>query len=139
MPKPPLPDHVTGMLLQPNPAVIATKRADGQPVSVPTWYLYDDGRVLVNMDEGRRRLDYIRDDPRVSLSVMSVDDWHTHVSLQGRVVELVDDPGLVDIDRIAQHYVGKPYHNRRRSRVSAWIEIGHWHAWRASGPWEQPR
>jgi PPOX class probable F420-dependent enzyme len=131
MPKPPLPDSVAALLEQPNLAVIATVRPDGQPVTVPTWYLYEDGRILVNMDEGRRRLDYLRSEPRVSLSVVDPDDWVTHVSVQGRVAELVDDPELVDIDRLAHRYLGKPYHNRERGRVSAWIDIERWHGWGA--------
>jgi hypothetical protein len=45
------------------------------------------------------------------------------------VVELVDDPGLRDIDRIATHYTGRPYAARDRGRVSAWIEIDRWHGW----------
>jgi PPOX class probable F420-dependent enzyme len=131
MPKPPLPDDVVSFLYKANHAVIATVRPDGQPVSVPTWYLYDDGRILVNMDEGRRRLDYLRQDPRVSLSVIDPDDWITHVSVQGRVAELVEDPGLVDIDRLSQRYLGKPYPNRERGRVNAWVDIERWHGWGA--------
>lgn len=50
MSKPPLPDAAVAMLRKPNPAVIATLRSDGQPVSTATWYLWDDGRVLVNME-----------------------------------------------------------------------------------------
>jgi hypothetical protein len=53
MSKPPLPEAAVAMLRKPNPAVITTLRRDGQPVSTATWYLWDDGRVLVNMDEGR--------------------------------------------------------------------------------------
>ncbi|MGA8466694.1 MAG: pyridoxamine 5'-phosphate oxidase family protein, partial [Trebonia sp.] len=52
MSKPPLPDAAVAMLRKPNPAVITTLRRDGQPVATATWYLWDDGRVLVNMDEG---------------------------------------------------------------------------------------
>jgi len=132
MPTPPLPDKVTDLLAEPNPSVIATIRADGQPVSVATWYLLDDGRILVNMDEGRKRLDYLRNDSRVTLSVLAADDWYTHVSMQGRAVEMYDDEGLVDIDRLARHYTGQPYRVRDRGRVSAWIEIDRWHGWGAS-------
>ena len=131
MPQPPLPDEIVRFLHRPNHAVIATVRPDGQPVSVPTWYLYEDGRILVNMDEGRRRLEYLRQDPRVSLSVIDPDDWITHVSVQGRVGEMADDPGLVDIDRLARRYVGRPYPNRGRGRVSAWVDIERWHGWGA--------
>lgn len=125
----PLPQEVADLLARPNPAVVAHVRADGQPVSVATWYLYEGGRVLVNMDESRRRLDYVRADPRVTLTALSADDWYTHVSIQGRVTELVDDTDLVDIDRLSQHYRGQPYPTRDRRRVSGWIEIESWHGW----------
>jgi PPOX class probable F420-dependent enzyme len=129
MAKPPLPDDVRALLAKPNPAVIATVRPDGQPVSVATWYLLDGDRILVNMDEGRKRLEHLRKDPRVSLTVLDEAGWYTHVSLQGRVVEMRDDPALADIDRLSQHYGGAPYSNRERGRVSAWIEIDSWHGW----------
>lgn len=128
----PLPDDVEELLRQPNPAVITTLRPDGQPVSVATWYLYDDGKVLVNMDESRKRLTHLRHDPRVSLTALAEGDWYTHVSVQGRVVEMVDDVRLTDIDRLSTHYSGKPYRNRVNARVSAWIEIESWHGWGAA-------
>ncbi|QUH06119.1 PPOX class F420-dependent oxidoreductase [Saccharopolyspora erythraea] len=131
MAKPPVPEEVGRLLDKANPATIATVRPDGQPVSVATWYLWENGRVLVNMDEGRKRLEYLRREPRVTLTVLDSDDWHTHVSLQGRVVEMVDDPELADIDRLAHRYFGKPYPVRDRKRVSAWIEVERWHGWGA--------
>ena len=94
-----------------------------------TWYLLDGDRILVNMDEGRRRLDHLRRDPRVSLTVLDEADWYTHVSVQGRVVELADDPDLEGIDRLSRHYTGQPYPVRDRKRVNAWIEIDRWHGW----------
>ncbi len=133
MAKPPLRADVAAMLREPNPAVIATLRRDGHPVSVATWYLVeDDGRILVNMDGGRKRLDHLRADPRVTLTALRPDDWYTHVSVQGRVVDMADDPGLADIDRLARHYTGNPYRNRERRRVSAWIEVESWHGWGAA-------
>jgi PPOX class probable F420-dependent enzyme len=117
------------LLRRPNPAVMATVAADGRPVSVATWYLFeDDGRVLLNLDAGRARLRHLRKDPRVALTVLG-DDWYTHVSLQGRVVSLVDDEDLRDIDRLARHYTGNPYRNRERPRVSAYVEVDRWHGW----------
>ena len=123
------PPDVRELLEQPNPAVITSVRPDGQPVSVATWYLMDGERVLVNMDEGRKRLDYLRADPRVSLTALAEGDWYTHVSLQGRVVEMSDDLGLEGIDRLSKHYRGRPYTNRDRGRVNAWIEVERWHGW----------
>jgi PPOX class probable F420-dependent enzyme len=123
------PERLQGLLAQPNPAVIATVREDGQPVSVATWYLFDEGRIVVNMDAGRKRLAYLRHEPRVSLTVLDEAGWYTHVSLTGTVAEIRDDPDMVDIDRIARHYTGKEYPNRERSRVTAVIDITSWHVW----------
>ncbi|MGH3434560.1 MAG: pyridoxamine 5'-phosphate oxidase family protein [Thermocrispum sp.] len=134
MPQPPVPPSVSDLLAKPNPAVITAVRHDGVPVSVATWYLWQDGRVLVNMDAGRKRLEYLRQNPNVALTALDEASWYTHVSLQGRVVEFADDPDLADIDRLAVHYNGKPYHRRDRPRVSAWIEVDHWHAWGAGAP-----
>jgi PPOX class probable F420-dependent enzyme len=129
MPKPPLPAELQGLLERPNPAVIATLKPDGAPHTVATWYLWHEGRVLVNMDEGRARLEYLRRDSRVSLTVLAADDWYRHVSVRGRVASLEDDVDLVDIDRLSRHYRGRPYPNRERGRVSAWVEVSTWHAW----------
>lgn len=131
MPKPPIPEELQALLREPNPAVIATLKPDGAPLSVATWYLWEDGRALVNMDHSRARLGYLRKDPRVSLTVLDTDDWYRHVSLRGRVVSIAPDDELTDIDRISRHYRGQDYPNRDSPRVSAWIDIDTWHAWNA--------
>jgi PPOX class probable F420-dependent enzyme len=126
----PFPHHVRDLLSKPNPAVVSTLRSDGAPVSVATWYLLeDDDRVLVNMDHSRVRLQHLRRDPRVSLTVLAADDWYTHVSLMGRVTEFADDPDLAGIDRLSRHYLGHPYSNRRSPRVNAWFAVDRWHGW----------
>jgi PPOX class probable F420-dependent enzyme len=135
MPKPPLPAELDQFLSEPNPSVIASLDADGRPHTAATWYLWENGRVLVNMDEGRKRLEYLRNDPRVSITVLGRgDDWYHHVTLRGRVVE-IDEDGLDDIDRLSRHYTGQPYTQRDRGRVSAWIEIESWHSWAINQPW----
>jgi PPOX class probable F420-dependent enzyme len=134
MPSPPLPRELQEMLAKPNPAVIGTVRPDGTPNTVATWYLWEVGRALVNMDEGRRRLEYVRANPSVSLTVLDGDRWYRHVSLHGRMA-LHEDPDLADIDRIASHYTGNAYAQRDRGRVSGWIEVDSWHAWNGGRPW----
>ena len=133
MPELPMPDDVAALLARPNPAVMATVRPDGAPVSVATWYLLeDDGRILLGLDAGRARLRHLRADPRVSLTALAEGDWYTHVSVQGRVVSIVDDEGLRDIDRLSQHYTGRDYPVRDRARVSAHVEVDRWHGWGAA-------
>ena len=126
---PELSDDVLEIMRRPNPAVMATVRPDGAPVTVATWYLWDDGRILLNLDGGRRRLEHLRTDPRVSLTVLDDDSWYRHVSIQGHVVQIEDDPDLEGIDRLAVHYTGKPYRLRDRPRVNAWVEVDRVHTW----------
>jgi PPOX class probable F420-dependent enzyme len=127
MPLAPLPEEIVEFLRAPNAAVIATVRSDGAPYSAATWYDWDDGRLLVNMDFERLRLSHMRREPRVSLTVLDVADWYRAVTVLGRVVEIHDDDDLVDIDRLSQRYRGERYRNRDRKRVSALIEPERWH------------
>jgi len=124
----PVPRHIDEFLSRPNPAVIATLSLGGAPVSVATWYDWEDGRILVNMDANRRRLAYLHADPRISLTVLNPDNWG-HVSLRGRLHSLVDDVDLSDIDRLSRRYTGAQFYERERPRVSAWIDAEHWHSW----------
>ena len=129
---PPFPDDVRELLRKPLPAVVATLRSDGMPVTVATWYLLeDDDRILVNMDHSRVRVAHLRRDPRIALTVLAP-DWYTHVSVTGRVDDVVEDVGLVDIDRLSQQYAGRPYRNRESRRFSARIEVETWQGWGAT-------
>ena len=129
MPPLPLSPEIDELLRRPNPAVVATVRPDGSPHSVATWYLWDGGRVLLNMDESRARLAFMRREPRISLTVLDAESWYSQVNLDGFVAQLVDDAGLEDIDRLARHYTGRPFRDRVSRRVSAWVEVERWHAW----------
>ena len=129
MPPLPLPPEVDEFLRQPNPAVVATLRPDGSPHTVATWYDWDGTRVLLNMDESRLRLRFMRRDPRVALTALGAESWYSHVSLIGRIVAIEDDPELRDIDRLARRYTGREFRPRDARRVSAWLEPDRWHAW----------
>ena len=130
MPDTPLPPRIVDMLRRPNPAVMATVDGDGRPVTVATWYLLEeDGRLMLGLDATRARLKHMRADPRVSLTALSEASWYTQVSLQGRVVSIVDDVDLRDIDRLSRHYTGNAYPDRERPRVTAHVEVDRWHAW----------
>ena len=126
MPAAPVPSELHAFLRRPNGAVITTIRPDGQPHAVPTWYEWQDGTILVNMDESRVRLGYMRRDPRVAISIFDPEDWYTHVSVVGRVTEVGEDVGLADIDRLSLHYRGAPYRNRENRRFTALVAVERW-------------
>src|SRR5580765_3148105 len=135
MPQRPVPADVDEFLRRPNAAVIASLRSDGSPHTVATWYDWDDGRALLNMDESRLRLRFMRHDPRVALTVLDEESWYRHVSLFGRIVSLDEDADLRDIDRLARRYTGNPFRTRGHRRFSAWMQVDAWHGWSGSRPW----
>ena len=92
VPPAPLPAELVEFLKQPHAAVVATVRSDGAPYSAATWYEWDDGRILVNMDFERLRLKHLQRDPRVAITVLDLGDWYRAVTVLGRVVELRLDP-----------------------------------------------
>jgi PPOX class probable F420-dependent enzyme len=132
MPALELPPRVDEFLKRPNPAVIACVRPDGYPMSVATWYDWQDDLILVNMHESRGRLRWMRSNPKVCVTVLD-QDWYRHVSLFGSVVKIVDDTTLADIDRLCSRYTGKAFANRAAKRVSAWIDPKGWHGWDDDG------
>lgn len=118
-----LTDARRAMLAEPNPCVMATLRKDGSPVTVATWYMLDGDRIHMNLDVDRVRLQHMRRDPRVALTVLAGSDWYSHLSIQSRVDEIADDPDLEGIDRISRHYTGEQYPVRDHGRVDVWITI----------------
>jgi PPOX class probable F420-dependent enzyme len=125
----PLPPELEAALAMPNRAVVATVRSDNSPHTAATWYLWDSGRVLLSMDHTRARLEHMRENPCVSLTIFVGEDGRQHVTLFGRVESIADDIDLADIDRLSTHYTGRPFGTRDRPRVSARLRPERWSAW----------
>lgn len=56
----------------------------------------------------------------------------------GHVDEMREDTTLADIDRVSQQYMKRPYPQRDRRRISAWIAVDRWHGWGALKDSGQP-
>jgi PPOX class probable F420-dependent enzyme len=129
VPRVPVPPEVDTFLARANPAVVATVSPRGAPHTAATWYDWEDGRALLNMDESRLRLRYMRANPAVALTVLAEDSWYRQVTLLGRVVSIEDDPELVGIDRLSLRYLGTPFRDRTARRVTAWMQPERWSGW----------
>lgn len=127
MPKAPLPPELERFVRAPRPAVVATVRPDGSPATTASWYDWEDGGVLLSIVASSPRARNLRNDPRLSLTILGK-SWYHHVSLLGRVIELRDDPELADLDRLSQRYFGKRYPNRELRCLSAVMDVERWHS-----------
>jgi PPOX class probable F420-dependent enzyme len=128
MPHSPLPPALERFLSAPRPAVVAVAGRDGRPVTAATWYLYEQPSLLLSMAADGLRHRHLQVDPRISLTVLA-EDWYSHVSVIGRVVELRDDADLADIDRMSQLYRGEPYRRRDEVLVTAVGVVELWHTY----------
>jgi PPOX class probable F420-dependent enzyme len=132
MPRGPLPPELVEFLRPARPAVVATVRPDGTPATTATWYDWDDGRLLLSMTAGSPRTRNVRATPEIALTVLG-ENWYDHVSVSGPVVELRDDEGLADLDRLSLRYWGELYPKRELRCVTALVEVARWHAWGDAG------
>jgi PPOX class probable F420-dependent enzyme len=137
MPAAPIPRAIHEFLAQPNIAVVATIMPSGYPHTAATWYDWEGGRILVNMDESRRRLEYMRLNPRVALTAMEEREWGRQVSVMGEVESLEPDADMRDIDRLAVRYTGEPFSSRNQRRWSAWVRVERWYGWSGIGAWPE--
>ena len=108
MPNAPVPPQIDEFLRAPRPAVMATVRSNGQPVTVACWYDWQDGRLLLSMHRKAKRFGHLQDNPNVAITVLG-DSWYTHVSLIGHVSEIRGDPEMVDCHALSYRYRGEPY------------------------------
>src|SRR5205085_3384131 len=83
----PLSADLRTLLDEPNFAHLATLLPDGSPQSAPVWIDVEGDRVLIATGEGSLKSRNTKRDPRVSLSVVAMDNPYREAQLRGRVVE----------------------------------------------------
>jgi PPOX class probable F420-dependent enzyme len=85
-------------------AWLTTVRSDGQPQSVPVWFLWDGEGFVIYSQPDRQKLKNIRRNPRVSLNLNSDANGGSIVRAEG-VAEIVEDtPPATDIPEYLEKY-----------------------------------
>jgi PPOX class probable F420-dependent enzyme len=73
-------------------AWMTTVRSDGQPQTVPVWFLWDDEGILIYSQPNRQKLRNISRNPRVGLNLNSNEQGDDVVRLEGTAIIDEDAP-----------------------------------------------
>jgi PPOX class probable F420-dependent enzyme len=108
-----------------NPYVgtVTTLRKDGSPHATVVWVDAENGNISFNTAAGRAKERHLRNDPRLSLTVVDPQNTYQWVSITGHA-ELTTDGADQQIDRLAKKYLGQdeyPWRSPDEQRVSVKI------------------
>jgi PPOX class probable F420-dependent enzyme len=113
-------DKVIKLFSEKNLVYIATVMNDGAPQVSPVWANHEDGYILVNTAEGRIKHKNVLRDPRVAVSVVSIDNPLYMTTIRGTVEELVSDYEYKHADKLTQQYMGReryPFKREGEKRI----------------------
>ena len=113
---------------KPLACVMAVMGKEGRPNLTPMWFDYEGDKVLINVAEHRKKTQWIRDNPRVSILIMNPENMYHWMSIKVTVEREIheDDPNegqwVTDqLNRIWTKYIGEgeyglrdPSFNERR-------------------------
>ena len=88
---------------------LATIMPDGSPQVTLVWVDTDGRHVLVNTIDGNQKVNNVRGDDRVAMTVSNPRHPASHVQLRGRVVEITREGALQHVEALSQIYYGGPY------------------------------
>lgn len=83
---------------------LTTVRADGQPQSVPVWFLWDGETILIYSRRNKQKLPNIEQNARVALHLNSDPDGIQVTRLQGRATIDPDQPTAEQVPEFIEKY-----------------------------------
>lgn len=125
---PTIPESHADLLGKKGFAHLASIGPNGEPQSHPVWFDWHDDKVLISTTKERQKYRNLTGEPRVSLSILDLDNPYRYLEVRGRVVAIDDDPDRSFIDALAKKYMGVdeyPFHQASDERVIVTIEPGH--------------
>ncbi len=103
------------LLDEPVTAVLAVMGGDGRPWLTPVWFNYTGDKVLLNLAAHRRKTEWMRRNPQVTMLLMNPKNAYHWVSIKATVEREVheDDPveghlATETIDQAWTKYSGNP-------------------------------
>jgi PPOX class probable F420-dependent enzyme len=89
---------------------LTTVRPDGQPQSVPVWFVWEDGSFLLYSQPGKPKLRNIEDNPRVSLHLRGTDTGDDIVTIEATAAPDPEAPAADRVDHYIRKYSGQIDH-----------------------------
>ena len=83
---------------------LTTVRSDGQPQSVPIWFLWDDETFLIYSQQGQQKLKNIARNPRVGLNLNSDAHGGAVVRTEGAAEIVEDFPAATEVGEYLEKY-----------------------------------
>ena len=115
---------------------LTTVRPDGQPQSVPVWFLWEGETFLIYSQPGRQKLKNIGSNPRVGLHLNSNARGGDVVRVEGRAEVTQDVPPADEIDEYVEKYresivrIGfDPHGFARTYSVALRVTPDRWQVW----------
>ena len=117
-------------------AWMTTVRSDGQPQTVPVWFLWDDEEILIYSQPNTQKLKNISRNPRVGLNLNSDAQGDDVVRLEGTAMIAEDAPLSSEIPSYVEKYregiarIGFDVEGFARSySVAVRVTPGRWQIW----------
>ena len=96
-------------------AVIAVMGGDGRPWLTPVWFNYAGDKVLLNLAEHRRKTEWVRRNPQVTMLLMNPKNAYHWVSIKATVEREVHEDDQAEGHR--HHRPGVDQVHRRRAAL----------------------
>ncbi|MBE3008035.1 PPOX class F420-dependent oxidoreductase [Microbispora sp. NEAU-D428] len=115
-----LDENAVALLKEPVHAWVTTIRPDGSLHNTVVWVDVDGDEVIFNTAVGRAKERHLRDNPRVSVSVLDPENAFRFVSVSG-TAELELEGADAVIDGLAKKYLGVdtyPYRQPGEQRIT---------------------
>lgn len=88
---------------RPIACVMAVMGSDGRPNLTPMWFDYEGDQVLINVASHRKKTDWIRKNPQVSMLLMNPDNMYHWMSIKVTVVREISEDDPDEGGRVTEH------------------------------------
>jgi PPOX class probable F420-dependent enzyme len=108
-----LDDTYKQLMDKPYACVMAVMGRTGRPNLTPMWFDYEGDKVLINVAEHRKKTDWIRETPQVSILIMNPENMYHWLSLKVTVEREIHEDDAKEgawvteqLNRIWKKYIG---------------------------------